>query len=90
METASFSSYSGSASPLAISSRVELARRDRVVAADAGADLAVGDALHLERVQLAEGGDLVERQRRILDQPDGRRFRHQRGVGHEILLVRPA
>src|SRR3712207_7346799 len=38
---------------------------------------AIGDALHLQRVQAAEVGDLIEREARILDQPDGRRLGHQ-------------
>jgi hypothetical protein len=33
-------------------------------------------------VQLAEIGDLVERQSRVLDQPDGGGFRHQWLVRH--------
>ena len=47
---------------------------------DAGRDFAVGDALHLERVKLAEVGDLLERQRCVLDEPDGCRLRHQRSL----------
>ena len=50
--------------------------------ANAGRDLAVGDALHLERMQFAEIGDLIEGQRGVLDEPNGRRLRHQRGVAH--------
>ena len=41
------------------------------------ADFAVGDRLHLERVELAEIGDLLEGQRGVLDQPDGGRLGHQ-------------
>ena len=39
--------------------------------------LAVGDRLHLERVQPAEVGDLLEGQRGVVDQPDGGRLGHQ-------------
>ena len=56
------------------------------MAADACADFAVGNAFDFKGMQLAEGGDLIECQRRVLDQPDGCRFRHKRGVAHEILL----
>ena len=38
----------------------QLAGRDRIEPANAGGDLAVGDALDLERMQLAEVGDLLE------------------------------
>src|SRR5262249_59203516 len=38
--------------------------------------------LHLERVKLAEVGDLIERERGVLDQPDGGCFRHQRRCDH--------
>ena len=43
-------------------------------------DVAVGDALHLEGVEAAELGDLVEGQRGVVDQPDGGRARHDRLV----------
>ena len=51
----------------------ELAGGDRVVALDAGGDLAVGDAFDLERMQLAELGDLVERSARC-SRPARRRW----------------
>jgi len=60
-----------------------LAVLQRINALDSGADLAVGDGLNFEGVQAAKIGDLFERQRRIVDQPDGRRFRHQR-IRHDI------
>ena len=65
----------------------ELVRRDGILALDAGRHFAVGDALHLKRVQLAEIGDLVERQGRVLHEPDGGRLRHQRCVAHDMLLA---
>jgi len=37
---------------------------------------AVGDRLDLERMQAGEGRDLIERERRVLDQPDGGRLGH--------------
>ncbi len=80
---------SGSASASAISSRDELAGRDRVHALDALRGIAVGDGLHLERVQLAEVGDLVERQRGVLDEPDGGRLRHQRRGRGKSPALRP-
>lgn len=58
----------------------ELAGGDRVEALDAGGNFAVRDAAHLERVQLAELGDLLERQRGVLDQPDRGGLGHQRGL----------
>jgi len=39
--------------------------------------VAVSNRLYLERVQLAEVGDLVERQGSVFDQPHGGCFRHQ-------------
>ena len=65
----------------------ELARGDRVVALDAGRHFAVGDAFDLEGVQFAELGDLIERQRGVFDQPDGRRFGHQRRFAHDLLKL---
>ena len=55
----------------------ELAGRDRVHALDALRHVAVGDALHLQHVQAAQLGDLLEGQRGVLDQPHGGCFRHQ-------------
>ena len=59
----------------------ELAVADRVGAADVAGDLAVGDAGDLKRVQAAEIGHLLERQRAVVDQPDGGGLGHQ-DVGH--------
>ena len=58
----------------------ELAGGDRVEALDAGRHFAIGNAAHLERVQLAELGDLLEGQRGVLDQPDRSGLGHQRGL----------
>ena len=60
----------------------ELAGQHRVEPLDPLRGVAVGDRLHFERVQLAEIGDLVERQRGVLDEPDGGRLRHQRRGRH--------
>ena len=50
----------------------------------------VGNGLDLERMQLAEIGDLIERQRRVLDQPYGGPFRHK-GLGrHDKFSLRSA
>jgi hypothetical protein len=54
-----------------------LAGQDRIEALDALRGVAIGDRLHFEHMQIAELRDLVERQRSILDQPHGCRFRHQ-------------
>jgi hypothetical protein len=54
---------------------------------DPGCDLAVGDTLHFQGMQFAEIGDLIERQRGVLDKPDRRRLWHQRGVAHGNLLT---
>ncbi len=56
----------------------ELAVAGRVEADDTDRDLAVGNALDFQRVQIAEGADLLEGQRGVLDQPDGGRLRHQK------------
>jgi hypothetical protein len=61
------------------------ALRHRAFAHDAGGDVAVSDGLNLERVQAAEGRDLLEAERRVVDQPDGGGFWHQR-FGHGILV----
>ena len=61
----------------------QLSVLQRIDALNTGADLAVGDGLNFEGMQAAEIGDLFKRQRRIVDQPDGRRFRHQR-IRHDI------
>jgi len=60
---------------------------DRIEALDALRCVTVGDRLHLERVELAEFGDLIERERGVLDQPDGGGFRHQRRCGHRLNLL---
>jgi len=61
----------------------QLAGGDRVEALDALGGIAVGDGFDLERVQLAEFRDLVERQRGIVQQPHGGGFGHQGGcAGH--------
>ncbi len=70
----------------------QLPRRHRIEPLDALRHVAVGDAFHLEHVQPAEGRDLVEGERRVLDQPNGRRFGHQGpAVAHDgFYLRRPA
>src|SRR5262245_29471321 len=60
----------------------ELPRGDRVHSFDTVGDVAVGNALHLEHVQTAEFGDLLEGERGVVDQPYGGRFWHQRGTVH--------
>ena len=60
----------------------QLAGHDRVHALDALRGFAVGDRLHLERMQPAELRDLVEGQRGVVDQPDGGRLGHQQRIGH--------
>jgi len=60
----------------------ELAVGDGVGAADVARHFAVGDALHLQRVQPAEVSDLVEGQRGVVHQPDGGRLRHEDLGGH--------
>ncbi len=60
---------------------VELVVGDRVEALHADRHLAVGDTLYLELVQPAEIGNLPEGERRVLHQPDGGGFRHDR-IGH--------
>ena len=52
---------------------------DGVEAANTDCDLAIGDALHLERMQLAERRNLIEGERGVVDQP------HRRGLGHQQL-----
>ncbi len=67
----------------------ELPGEHRVEAFDAGGDLAVGDALHFQRMQMAEFGDLLEAERSIVDQPHGGRLRHQQeGHGENLLFWR--
>ncbi|MNR28361.1 hypothetical protein D3C85_1456830 [compost metagenome] len=59
----------------------QLAARDRVHAADVAGHVAVGDAAHFQRVQAAEVGDLLERKRGVVHQPDRGGLGHQ-DVGH--------
>jgi len=69
------------------------AGEDRVEPLDGQRRFAIRDRLHLERVEFAELGDLVERQRGIIQQPNGGRFRHQRcGCRHRknLLQASPA
>src|SRR5215475_15027268 len=56
----------------------ELACEHGIEALDALRRIAVGDCLHLEWMKLAKIGNLIERERGVLDQPDGGCFRHQR------------
>jgi hypothetical protein len=56
----------------------ELPGQDGVEALDALGGVPIGDRLYFERVQLAEIGDLVERQRGVFHKPDRGGFRHQR------------
>ena len=65
----------------------ELAAGDRVHALDAGRHVAVGDALHLEFMEVAEIGDLAEGQPGILDEPNGGGLGHQRYAGHGFQLL---
>src|SRR5690554_3118660 len=64
---------------------------DRVGAHDAAGDVAIGNTLNFERMQCAEGGDLVERQRSVVDEPNGSRLGHQQWLGHDksLLQARP-
>src|SRR6185437_185573 len=66
----------------------ELARRHGVLALDTFRHVLVGDALHLQRMQAAEFGDLLEGQRGVVDQPDGGRLGHKWFVGHRFSLSR--
>ena len=59
----------------------QLAGADRVAPGQLGRRGVVGDRLHLEDMQPAEFGDLLEGERCILDQPGGGRMGHQ-GLGH--------
>ncbi len=68
----------------------QLPGEDRIEPLDALRGVAVGDRLHFERMQVAQLRDLVERQRRILDQPHGCRFRHQGRGRHSKSPLRSA
>jgi hypothetical protein len=65
----------------------ELAGLDRIEALDALRRIAVGDRLHFKRVQLAECGDLLEGQRRVVDQPDRGRLGHERSILPERHII---
>jgi hypothetical protein len=56
----------------------ELVVGHRVETLHALGDLAIGDPLHLELVQAAEIGDLLEGKRRVVDEPNGGGLRHDR------------
>ena len=76
----------------------QLSGDDRIGAFDALGGVAVGDRLHFERMQVAQLRDLVEGQRRIVDEPHGGRFRHQglwrglqeRGISVNLPCAPPA
>ena len=61
----------------------ELARAQRIAAGQLGRGGVVGDRLHLEDVQAAEFGDLLEGERGVVDQPGSGRMGHER-LGHVI------
>jgi len=65
----------------------QLAAGDRVLALDALGHVLVGDALHFQRMQAAEIGDLLKGQSGIVHQPDGGGLGHQGLVfdGHDNL-----
>ena len=63
----------------------QLAVLHRVEADDANGDFTVGNAGNLERVHLAEHRDLLEGQRRVVDQPDSGRLGHERRFSHVSL-----
>jgi hypothetical protein len=66
----------------------ELTGYDRIASDDALNPLIVCDGLHFERVELAEIGNLVERQSCIFNQPDCGRLRHK-GLGrHDKFSLR--
>src|SRR5215813_6281691 len=52
----------------------QLAGQHRIETLDALRRIAVGDRLYLERMQVAELRDLIERQGSVLDEPDGGRL----------------
>ena len=60
----------------------QLPGEHRIETLDALGGVAIGDRLDFEWMQFAEVGDLVERQRGVLDQPNGRCLRHQQRMGH--------
>jgi hypothetical protein len=68
----------------------ELAIRDRVDTLHADRNFLVRDGLDLEGMQVAEIGDLFKGKNRVLDEPDSRRFRHQRFVHMIPRRPRPA
>ena len=61
----------------------DLSGHQRVETFDSLSGVSVGNRLDLERMQLAERCDLLEGQCRIVDQPDGGRFRHQGRRRHQ-------
>ncbi|EGE58255.1 flagellin C protein [Rhizobium etli CNPAF512] len=60
----------------------KLTGRNRIEALDALRRFAIGNRLDLERVKFAELRDLIERQRRVVDKPDGGRLRHEQCLSH--------
>jgi len=68
----------------------QLAVDDGVGAANVARHVAVGDAAHLKRVQAAEVGDLLKRERGVVHQPDRGGLGHQDvGHGHGSRRLRP-
>src|SRR5262249_61037758 len=65
----------------------ELTREYRVQSLDPLRRIAIGNCLYFERMQIAEVGDLIERQGGVFKQPHGGRFRHQRNCNHWLNLL---
>jgi hypothetical protein len=59
----------------------QLVGADRIAAGELGRGRVIGNRLDFQDVKAAEFGDLLERERAILDQPGGGRMGHQ-GLGH--------
>ncbi|MOA22849.1 hypothetical protein D3C78_1434390 [compost metagenome] len=63
---------------------------DRIEALDALRGFTVGNCLDFKRMQFAERGDLIERQRGVVNQPYSRSFWHEQLLSHRYSpSVRP-
>jgi hypothetical protein len=66
----------------------ELAVGDRIEALHLHRHLAIGDGLDFERMKATKLADLVEGERGVLDQPDGRGFGHKRQRHYSSSIAR--
>src|SRR5690606_346839 len=61
----------------------QLTIADRIHALDAVSCIAIGNSRHFQRVKRTELSNLVEGERRIVDEPDSSCLRHEKRMSHK-------